>query len=78
MLQASLATQVYFATGLFGPSYTLLPHRSIFYSEMLRSKYCMPYLPQRTIFHTGLLHALRSHRSLQGVETTDGIKVDKL
>ena len=33
--------------------------------EGQKKKYCKPHLPQRTIFHTGLLHALRSHRSLQ-------------
>ena len=28
-------------------------------------KYCTPHLPQRTIFHPGLSHVLRSHRALQ-------------
>ena len=33
--------------------------------QIPRSKYRMPHLPQRTILHKGLLHPLRSHRSLQ-------------
>ena len=33
------------------------------YSKIPRSKYCIPHLPHRTIFPTGLLNALRSHRS---------------
>ena len=61
-----ITTQDYFLTGLFchrfilhmGPLCAFLPHRSI---SLARSKYCTPHLPQRTIFHTGLLHALRSH-----------------
>ena len=63
-----ITTQDYFLTGLFchrfilhmRPLYAFLPHRSI---SLARSKYCTPHLPQRTIFHTGLLHALRSNRS---------------
>ena len=66
-----ITTQDYFLTGLFchrfirhmGQLYAIfLPHRSISFA---RSKYCTPQLPQRTIFHIGLLHALRSNRSLQ-------------
>ena len=65
-----ITTQDYFLTGLFCHRLNLfvtwdhcmhfLPHRSL---SLARSKYCTPHLPQRTIFHTGLLHALRSNRS---------------
>ena len=77
MLHTLLATQVLspprtIFTGLFchrfirhiGPSYTLLPHRTISFTDT-KDKICTPHLPQRTIFHTGLLHALRPHRTLQ-------------
>ena len=62
-----ITTQDYFLTGLFchrfirhmGPLYAFFYHTGLFHWQ--RSKYCTPHLPQRTIFHTGLLHALRSH-----------------
>ena len=59
-------------TGLFchrfirhiGPLYTLLLHRTISFTDT-KDKICTPHLTERTIFHTGLLHALRPHRTLQ-------------
>ena len=37
-----------------------------------KKNYCTPHVPQRTIFHTGLLYALRSHRSYKALTSHKG------
>ena len=66
MLHTSLATQDYFSHGYLRPLYALLPHRSICYSKVPRSKYCMPFFPEKMkMLHTcHLPHSTIFHISL--------------
>ena len=40
--------------------------------EGQKKNYCTPHVPQKTIFHTGLLHTLRSHRSYKASTSHKG------